>query len=559
MMYLITSYAVQLFFIISLIVGQSLGDDDPIVTTKLGQIQGNLKNISDQYYEEFLGVQYGRIPKRFQYSKVNSDHWMGILKADTYGPKCTQLPIEGTSEDCLFLNIWRPVVNESITKISPLPVLLWVHGSGYREGSGSDNPGDVITSLGSIIVVTINYRLGAFGFAFGDTDHIQNQGISDVITALKWTRENIGYFGGDPEQVTLSGHSAGSMISSTFPVLPTIDHSLYSQLFILSGVSVHPMFIENTTIAIDKTKLLAEKVGCGPVPEGPLTKRVVRCLQTVNASIIIEKNQDEDIKAIGGAEHCAFIPVYGTPLIPKPLIDLFWSSFNSTSQKIKIVDGISKDETAAFWGYLKPKTRAEGWSMAWDHLSYIKKDLTETEMKPFYDFYFKDSVDGDDRSLRTALTNFMNDYSFRCTSLALSEIYSNRHSIHFTEFDYILDKYGPEARPDGPWHGDSVELFFGNPLRPNNPNFQFFGTRSYSVRDEMTSMRLIELMVGFVTNGTLVDWPELHFDRLKPKVEPRIREINYQDTNVNYEKQSICVEWSKLLGFDVTIDLKSIN
>lgn len=128
---------------------------------------------------------------------------------------------EGSSEDCLYLNIWKPA---NSTAKSRLPVMVWIHGGGFTGGSGSSpqNYGDELTRQG-IVLVNINYRLGRLGFfahpalsAEHPDEPKGNYGYMDQIAALKWVQRNIAAFGGDPENVTIFGFSAGG-VSVAFP------------------------------------------------------------------------------------------------------------------------------------------------------------------------------------------------------------------------------------------------------------------------------------------------------------------------------------------------------
>lgn len=119
------------------------------------------------------------------------------------------------TEDCLFLDV---VVHQNVLNSacngSKAPVLVWIHGGGYAEGSKTDNgvPGKIMAQNNDVIFVTINYRLGAFGFLSGPTlqsDGVANAGLLDQHLALEWVQEHISKFGGDPDQVTVIGESAG--------------------------------------------------------------------------------------------------------------------------------------------------------------------------------------------------------------------------------------------------------------------------------------------------------------------------------------------------------------
>jgi para-nitrobenzyl esterase len=148
--------------------------------------------------------------------------WEGVYKTDHFGPRCTQARVyddmvfrDEMSEDCLYLNIWTPAKRDT----EGLPVMVWIHGGGFIAGSGSEprQDGENLAKKG-VVVVSMNYRLGIFGF-FSHPDltnesghHASgNYGLMDQIAALQWVKENIGAFGGDPKNVTIFGESAGSL------------------------------------------------------------------------------------------------------------------------------------------------------------------------------------------------------------------------------------------------------------------------------------------------------------------------------------------------------------
>jgi para-nitrobenzyl esterase len=157
--------------------------------------------------------------------------WPGVRRADAFAPACMQagvsVPGESpprVSEDCLYLNIWTPERNTH----ERLPVLVWIHGGGFTNGATSMPlyAGDRLARKG-VIVVTIAYRLGPFGFLAhpeltkeSPVHSSGNYGLMDQIAALEWVQRNIGAFGGDPRRVTIAGQSAGAMSVSILMALP---------------------------------------------------------------------------------------------------------------------------------------------------------------------------------------------------------------------------------------------------------------------------------------------------------------------------------------------------
>jgi para-nitrobenzyl esterase len=143
-------------------------------------------------------------------------HWQGVRKADEFGPVCMQGSRGGqkVSEDCLYLNVWTAAKSAADKR----PVMVWIYGGGYNGGSGSEPRynGEALAAKGAV-VVTLNYRLGLFGFfsypeltTESDRREAANFGMMDTIAALKWVQRNIARFGGDPKRVTIFGESAGS-------------------------------------------------------------------------------------------------------------------------------------------------------------------------------------------------------------------------------------------------------------------------------------------------------------------------------------------------------------
>ncbi len=172
----------------------------------------------------FKGIPFGQPPvgdlrwKEPQPAK----NWTGVRKADHFGPRAMQLPVfgdmnfrsDGVSEDCLYLNVWTPAKSAS----EKLPVMVYFYGGGFIAGDGSEPryDGESIAQKG-LIAITMNYRLGVFGFMAHpeltkESPHhsSSNYGYLDQSAALRWVKENIAAFGGDPNRVTIAGESAGS-------------------------------------------------------------------------------------------------------------------------------------------------------------------------------------------------------------------------------------------------------------------------------------------------------------------------------------------------------------
>jgi len=192
-------------------------------------VQGRVSGVSLAKADAYMGIPYAQAPVgglRWK-APVPAKSWSGVRKAEKASASCYQVlnPPEGRepwtpeyliapniSEDCLYLNVWAP----HAAKGKKLPVLFWIHGGGFTEGSGAIPIYDGANlASNDVIVVTMNYRLDAFGFLahpelVKEAGTAGNYGVMDLVEALKWVKANAAAFGGDPSQVTIAGQSAGS-------------------------------------------------------------------------------------------------------------------------------------------------------------------------------------------------------------------------------------------------------------------------------------------------------------------------------------------------------------
>src|SRR5690242_3481977 len=218
---------------------------DVLAETRRGRVRG----LAEGGLAVFRGIPYARPPigpRRFGPPEP-AESWTGTHDATLFGPSAPQngaligpimsLGIGRTDEDCLYLNVWTPAADGRRR-----PVLVWIHGGAFLLGSGSQMlyDGAALARRGDVVVVTINYRLGAFGFLrlrerFGQRlPATGNEGLLDQIAALEWVRDEIEAFGGDPGQVTIFGESAGSMSCATLLAMPRA-RGLFHRAILQSG------------------------------------------------------------------------------------------------------------------------------------------------------------------------------------------------------------------------------------------------------------------------------------------------------------------------------------
>jgi len=247
-----------------------------VIETKYGKIQG----YSENGLEIFKGIPYAEAPVgdlRFS-PPVAKKSWDSVLDATKYGPCAfqgyTQLEewfgkLQPESEDCLNLNIWTPATDNK-----KRPVMFWIHGGAFIMGGGIDPmyDGSALAERGDIVVVTTNYRLGAFGYLYIPGKTI-NVGQFDKILALKWVQDNIEFFGGDPNNVTIFGESAGGYAVVALAAMPAAKN-LFHRVIAQSAPFISP---EINTI---HTKKVMRKLG--------LKKDDIAALSKIPANKIID-------------------------------------------------------------------------------------------------------------------------------------------------------------------------------------------------------------------------------------------------------------------------------
>jgi para-nitrobenzyl esterase len=228
----------------------------------------------------FLGIPYAEPPvgKLRWKAPQPPAPWEEMRDATAYGPACTQTgPLEkGSGEDCLYLNVWAPALEDR----AKLPVMVWIHGGGFTFGAASQ-PEYEASNLArrGVVVVTINYRLGPLGFMVhpglaseSDAGAAGNYGLLDQIEALRWVRRNIAAFGGNPENVTIFGQSAGSRSVSLLTLSP-MARGLFQQAIAQSGGPIigseylNPVFNGDIVAASGMGLQLSARLGCDNAPD----------------------------------------------------------------------------------------------------------------------------------------------------------------------------------------------------------------------------------------------------------------------------------------------------
>ena len=321
---------------------------DAIAETAAGSVGG---------FEEdglcvFRGIPYAAPPVGELRFRAPQPHpgWEGVRDAGDFGAIAPQISNDGLeellgsfpqpqSEDCLFLNVWTPGVDGARR-----PTLVWIHGGGFTIGSGSEPyyAGATLADRGDVVVVTINYRLGALGFlrapALGET----NFGMRDQICALRWVRENIANFGGDPDNVTIFGESAGGMSVATLMASPEAA-GLFWRAIPQSGAGHHTMALAD-----------AEAVGAAFLERLGVAPDDVDALRALPVETILEKQGEMEAEmfaaiAEGGTAEMRFTPVVDGEFLTARAIDAIAAG---QSRGVQTLVGYLDDEWKLFTAML---------------------------------------------------------------------------------------------------------------------------------------------------------------------------------------------------------------
>ena len=304
-----------------------------IVPTPLGEVSG----IEIEGCHRFAGIRYAKPPvgeRRFR-SPEPVEPWEGVYDGSEFGPTAPQPPAgpapwnpgggpEASDEDCLFLNVYTPALDGTLR-----PVMVWIHGGGYHAGAASHYDVAALARNADVVVVTINYRLGVFGWA--SLDHLDpalagsgNNGVRDQIEAMRWTQRTIAAFGGDPDRVTIFGESAGGGSVAAIISAPEAD-GLYHRAMILSGA---PLAFEPPSSGHEYVSGILEALGS---PDGGIA--ALRAAST-------DKLVAAHVKATGGS-NMGGRPVLDDVVITRSFPDALREK---AERNVPLVIGTNKNE-----------------------------------------------------------------------------------------------------------------------------------------------------------------------------------------------------------------------
>lgn len=499
----------------------ALPQDCKNVSTDKGAVNG--KFMQKDSVCDYLGIPYAAQPVgELRFAKpVEHEAWSAPLEAVKYGAKCPQLnmPIvssnEPADEACLYLNVWQPIKGAD-----KKPVMVFIHGGGFMYGSGGDLfASEKLSSMGDVIAVTINYRLGALGFlahpALKDKEGLSgNYGMYDQLAAIKWVKKNIANFGGDPDNITIFGESAGGMSVGLHLASP-LDKGLFRQAVIESG----PVLMLNTSLA-DAEKIgskAADKLGCTD------PKTAADCLRKIPADRFYKDlNQAIFFFANPGDENYYIGPIIDGGFLPDNPYRIFNTGKFNTD--VKVMLGTNSDEATML-------TRARNVNTANDFARAVKNDVLLIKdsfgIDPYANNYLDKYPLASYKSPADAYNDLICDIAFTCPTRVLANLITKWQPDAYL---YYFSK-APSAQP--PF--DKAKAFHGSELLFVFRKFSIMGMKLDTKENLAVSDTVIGLWTSFAHTGvptaaSAPAWPKydartqpfMHID-VKPVVENALK------------------------------------
>ncbi len=490
----------------------ALGDDDFCAqpsSAGAGEVSG--LTAMNGHVCEYRGIPYAAPPVgELRWAPPRDpEPWKGIRLADSFGDICMQkgdgneIPLPGgespgKSEDCLYLNVWRPA------KSGSFPVMVWIHGGSLTSGAGSLDMyrGDRLAALEDVVVVTINYRLGQFGFLAlpeleTESDGVGNYGLMDQIKALEWVKANISSFGGDAGNVTIFGESAGGWSVCNLLASPRAKGKFDKAILESGGCDT----VLTRETALDKGRLFAADLGCAG-------ENKLACLRSRDANEILAgkaEDKEKKKKGLAGVISFTWVPtVDGVNLTQTPIAALESGSFN----RVPFMVGSNRDEVKLFT-IVAPGIRMAPKPAVKGVMEEALGDKGEDEFRTYYPMSsYKRPVD--------AALHGVGDAMLGCKCYEAAEAVSRYEPVYFYRFDFDGHRMPNMV---GAAHGVEIMFAFSNLDRPPSTLFVSEDMEdAYHLSDDVRTYWASFARDGDPNSFGLPQWPKYSSDKKETMV-----------------------------------------
>ena len=487
----------------------------PIVETRSGKLRGQVVGGA----AEFLGIPYAKPPvgeRRFR-APEPPEPWSGVRDASVTGASAPQ-PQRGSlvtlfagylqkniSEDCLYLNVWTPpsaIADDARGQGQHRPVMVWLHGGAFIISSGSSflYRGHSLVRRGDVVVVTVNYRLGALGFldlqalgAVDDGTAGANFGIRDQIAAVEWVRDNIAAFGGDPDNVTLFGESAGAMSIGTLLGSPRAA-GLFHKVILQSGAANN---VSEPERAASRGRLFLDAVGLGDTAADDL----LPALRELPIDTLVDAQMAATSREPPKAGQLSWQPSIDGDVVPgQPLAAIRAGE----ARDIEMLIGTTREEWKLFTAAM-PKLRWMGRRELEKRVTALLRHhaLDDEAVREALAVYRR-------KSPFDSLIALRSDEVFRIPAIRLAEAHAEHQPA---TYKYLFELPAPSMpKALGSCHALDLAFVFGTQRHPAMLPL-FLGSRPAA----RLSRQMQDLWINFARDGVPstdgVDWPAYDADR----------------------------------------------
>jgi len=463
----------------SLVQGGSVVSDDLLVKTSKGKIQGFETSTSEnKKVSAWYGIPYAQPPTgnlRFRHPRP-VDPWDGIKNTLDQPNSCVQMRDETwpgfsgseawntnteQSEDCLYMNVVIPRPHPKNAA-----VIIWIYGGGFWSGTTTLDFYDLRTMVAeqNIIMVGIQYRVASLAFLFFDEEDVPgNAGMFDQLMAIQWVKENIAQFGGNPENITLMGESAGAC-SVSLHLLSPLSRNLFSQAIMQSASALAPWGVISKKEAMHRSMRLAELMKCPH--DGKDVRASIDCLRKADPHDMVVKEWSGITHGFTGGIG-VFVPIVdGAFLDESPGTAMRLENFKKTN----VLLGSNKDEGNYFILYFFQDTfprQDEVFINRENFLAAIKDayPLANKLQRKAIEFEYTNWINPDDPvANRVAIDRFTGDWQFTCPVVDFAHRYAETgNNVYMYHFAHQASN-SPWPRWSGAMHADEIAFLFGQPL-----------------------------------------------------------------------------------------------
>ncbi|XP_065285510.1 acetylcholinesterase-1-like [Dermacentor albipictus] len=549
-------------------------NSEPIVSTSMGLVVGKRMTMKEANVDAFLGIPYATAPTghlRFERPRPPAT-WNGTYRATKMPSPCWQTTLRfldgapldyysSASEDCLYVNVWRQssICSGSTGCEAKRPVMVFIHGGGFTWGDSALFVYDManFVSLSDVVFVTFNYRLSILGFLSSERPELSgNLGLWDQNLVLKWVRANIASFGGDPDEVTLMGQSAGGISVALHAVSPH-SQGLFKRAVMMSGAPLS-MILGSPHRGEGKFVNIVSTLGCYDFKRtlDDQLRDAVACLKRLDAHFIFKTLEGEDPMVQ------VFVPTFGDDFFPEsPFSEDTWKNIpikeillgNVLNEGTLLLDNLE---------YASPRFRAilsADYRLAITLAMQPMFGISVSQARHIVEAYFGDpEIEHTQQQVRKLFSELLGDAVFDCPIQLMSELTSQQGMNTYRYLFAHRGSYSFWPEWMGVAHSEETMYMLGSLPFVNDTahkieamagvSAEMMMAKNYTTKEEKMMEHIVSAVSCFAKSGkpviphSNVDWPEYTIDNpqmlvLKPNNYTVIREM----------KRERCKFWKPLL------------